>query len=322
MIRTVLSLVLASLALVSFTAAIPIDGPIVISEPGTYHLVSDIAGAGQHAAIEITASDVLLDGEGHVLAGSSVRDIPGILIRNEQGAALTGVLIRNLTVKGWEHGIHALGASRLSLENVTALENRQHGLYLFSATNTTVRDCWVEQNAGSGIVLSDVSHDNVVQGNSVTDNHQNGLMLIASDRNRLTGNTVRDNGAYGIDCYLTKENVVADNLFFNTNNTHVEELDRNTWSLPISDGPNIAGGPKRGGNYWGEPGNAGFSDVTPDTNGDGFCDSPFVIHEGNTDELPLKATGSTHPTATSTPGFGTIAVLVALGAGAITVRRR
>lgn len=322
MIRTALSLVLAMFALVSFTAAIPVDGPIVIKEPGTYQLDSDIAGAGQNAAIEITASNVVFDGGGHVLVGTGTRDIPGVLVWNEHGAAPTDIVIRNLTIKGWEHGVHALGTSSLTLVNVTALENRQHGLYLFSATNSTVRDCRVQRNEGSGIVLSDVSHDNVIEGNTVTNNRQNGLMLIASDRNRLTGNTVRENDAYGIDCYLTKENVVADNLFFNTNNTHVEELDRNTWSLSSSDGPNIAGGPKRGGNYWGEPAGGGFSDLTPDANGDGFCDSPFVIHEGNVDQLPLKGTGSTRPTTTSASGFGLFAVLVVLVAGALILRRR
>ncbi len=322
MIRTVLLLVVASLALVSSAVAVSVDGPIVISEPGTYQLVADLAGAGQHAAIEITASDVVFDGGGHILAGTSARDIPGVLVRSEQGTSPTAVVIRNLTVMGWEHGVHALGVSRLTLENVTSLENRQHGLYLFSVTNSTVRQCHVEKNAGSGVIVSDVSHDNVIEGNIIHNNHQNGLMLIASDRNRLTGNTVRESGAFGIDCYLTKENVIADNLFFNTNNTHVEELDRNTWSLPISDGPNIVGGPRRGGNCWSEPAGGGFSDLTPDSNGDGFCDSPFMIHEGNTDELPLKGTGSTHPTMTSAPGFGAATALIVLGAGLLANRRR
>ncbi len=321
MIRTALSFALALLALVAVSQAIPVDGPIVITAPGTYQITADIVGAGQNAAIEITASDVVLEGDGHALAGTRAREIPGVLVRNDRGTAPANVVIRNLALQEWEVGVHAIGVSHLTIENVTARKNRDHGLYLFSATNSTVRGCRVEANGGSGIVLSDVSLDNRVEANTVTGNLQNGLMLIASDRNRLTGNTVRESGTYGIDCYLTKENVIADNLFFNANNTHVEELDRNSWSLPASDGPNVAGGPRRGGNYWGEPDGGGFSDVTPDADGDGFCDSPFVIHEGNVDERPLKGTGSARPTSTAAPGFGTFAALCSLGALLIGRRR-
>lgn len=322
MIRMALSLVLALLAMGGVAQAIAVDGPIVITSPGIYEITGDIAGAGQNAAIEIAASDVVLEGGGHALAGTRAREIPGVLVQTAQGTAPANVVIRNLSLQGWSHGVHAVGASNLVVENVTSRENREHGIYLFSVTNSTVRYCRVEANGGSGVVLSDVSHDNRVDANTVTGNLQNGLMLIASDRNRLSGNTVRESGAYGIDCYLTKENVVADNFFLNANNTHVEELDRNTWSLPEYDGPNVAGGPKRGGNYWGEPDGGGFSDVTPDANNDGFCDSPYVIFEGNVDELPLRGTGSGRPTATGAPGFGALAALGALGALTLAIRRR
>jgi parallel beta-helix repeat protein len=137
-------------------------------------------------------------------------------------------------------------------------------------------------------------------------------MLIASARNRLHGNTVRSNGVYGIDGYIARENVITDNLFVNANNTHIEEFDRNTWSLPASAGPNIAGGPQRGGNYWGQPDGKGFSEVTPDANGDGFCDTPYTIRAGNVDELPLKGAGGAVPTATRSPGFGAAGALAVL----------
>ncbi|HOT94697.1 MAG TPA: NosD domain-containing protein [Methanoregulaceae archaeon] len=322
MIRTLLSLVLVLFTLIPFAAATMIDGPTVITAPGTYQLTSDVVGADRDAAIEIIASNVVLEGGGHVLAGTSARDIPGILIRTERGTGPADVVVRNLTVKDWTYGVHALGASHLVLENVTSVGNREHGLYLFAVSNSTIRSCRVEQNEGSGIVLSDVSHDNVVEQNTVVRNRQNGLMLIASDRNHLTGNTVRENGAFGIDCYLTKENLIADNLFFNTNNTHVEELDRNTWSFPRSAGPNIAGGPEKGGNYWGEPGGGGFSDLTPDANGDGFCDSPFVIYEGNMDSLPLKGEGTSRPTPTSASGPAAIVAILAIVAVTLAVRWR
>lgn len=322
MIRPIFLLCLTVLALAAAVSAVPVTGPVVITAPGTYELGADIAGAGENAAIEVRASDVVIEGNGHTIVGSSARDLPGILVQGTAGAPAERVEIRNLSLQDWQYGVHAIGVSGLVLDHVTARENRDHGLYLFAVTNATVRDCTAVANRGSGLVISDVSQDNLVEATNASGNEYNGLMLIASNRNRLLGNTVRDNGVYGIDCYLTRENVIADNLFVNANNTHIEEFDRDIWSLPASAGPNIAGGPKRGGNYWGTPDGKGFSEVTPDADGDGFCDAPFTIKEGNVDELPLKGTGGTRPTATAAPGFGAAGALAVLAALSLLVWRR
>lgn len=321
MFRPLLTLCLAVLALAAAASAVPVTGPVVITAPGTYELANDIAGAGEVAGIEVRASDVVIEGNGHTLVGSSARDLPGILVQGRTGVLADRVEIRNISLQDWQHGVHAIGVSGLVLDEVTARENRDHGLYLFAVTNATVRNCTAVANLGTGLVLSDVSHDNLVQATTASENEHNGMMLIASNRNRLLGNTVRDNGAYGIDCYLTRENVIADNLFVNANNTHIEEFDRDTWSLSASAGPNIAGGPMRGGNYWGRPDGTGYSEVTPDANGDGFCDTPYTIKEGSVDELPLKGTGAP-PTTTATPGFGWAGALAGLSALSLLVRRR
>ncbi|MEN6341032.1 MAG: NosD domain-containing protein [Methanospirillum sp.] len=312
MIRPLLTLCLVLFALAAVVSAVPVTGPVVITTPGTYELSGDITGAGENAGIEIRASGVVLEGNGHALLGNGARELPGILVQGSAGAPAEQVELRNLTVRGWQYGVRAIGASHILIDRVTARENTDNGLYLFSVTNSTVSNCTAEANGGSGVVLSDVSQDNVVENTAASGNEHNGLMLIASTANRLHGNTVRGNGAYGIDGYLARDNVIADNLFVNANNTHIEEFDRNAWSLPASAGPNIVGGPKRGGNFWGTPDGTGFSNVTPDANGDGFCDTPYTIATGNVDELPLKGTGGAGPTAT--PGFGAAGALLGLAA--------
>ena len=314
MIRALLPLCLALLLLGVAVSAVPVTGPVVITAPGTYQLGGEISGAGANAAIEIRASDVVLEGNGYAIVGGGADERAGILVQGSPGAPADRVQVRNLSLRGWQYGVHAIGVSGLVLDRVTARENSDHGVYLFSATNSTVANCTSAANRGSGVVLSDVSQDNVVENSVASENEHNGLMLIAASRNRLLGNTVRNNGAYGIDGYLANENVIADNLFVNANNTHIEEFDRNTWSLPASVGPNIAGGPRRGGNFWGQPDGRGFSEITPDANGDGFCDTPYTIRTGNVDELPLKGTGGAGPTATSAPGFGAAGALAVLAA--------
>ena len=322
MIRPLLTLCLVLFALVAAASAVSVTGPVVITAPGTYELSGEITGAGENAGIEIRASDVVLEGNGHAVVGDGARELPGILVQGPSEAPVERVELRNLTVRGWQYGVRAIGASHILLDSVTARENTDNGLYLFSVTNSTVSNCTAEANRGSGVVLSDVSQDNVVENTAASGNEHNGLMLIASTANRLLGNTVRGNGAYGLDGYLARDNVIADNLFVNANNTHIEEFDRNTWSLAASAGPNIVGGPKRGGNFWGTPDKKGFSDLTPDANGDGFCDTPYTIGTGNVDELPLKGMGGAGPTATAAPGFGAAGTLLVLAAVSLLRFRR
>ena len=65
-------------------------------------------------------------------------------------------------------------------------------------------------------------------------------------------------------------------------------------------GTNIVGGSYLGGNFWGYPNGTGFSQTCINTNGDGICDSPYVLDANNTDYLTL-AYNSEMPTATPTP---------------------
>ena len=75
-----------------------------------------------------------------------------------------------------------------------------------------------------------------------------------------------------------------------------------TWSLPAQKGPNVVGGPYIGGNYWGTPDETGFSDVTPDWNGDGFVNGVYVLPGGiGIDRLPLAPSAFMHC-------FGTVPV--------------
>jgi PGF-CTERM protein len=51
----------------------------------------------------------------------------------------------------------------------------------------------------------------------------------------------------------------------------------------------VVGNDHLGGNYWGRPDGTGFSDVTPDADGDGFCDDAYVLPgRTGTDHLPLS----------------------------------
>lgn len=76
----------------------PIDSlPFVASAPGAYYLADDLLGTGDPFGIEVTADDVLIDLNGHVLEG-----VPGTV-------AIAGVTdnttVRGGTITGWDRAI-------------------------------------------------------------------------------------------------------------------------------------------------------------------------------------------------------------------------
>ena len=52
-------------------------------------------------------------------------------------------------------------------------------------------------------------------------------------------------------------------------------------------GTNIIGGSYLGGNYWAQPDGQGFSQINPDTDGDGISNAEYTLAPGNVDRLPL-----------------------------------
>jgi len=63
----------------------------------------------------------------------------------------------------------------------------------------------------------------------------------------------------------------------------------NNWNTTRQTGTRIySAGTEIGGNYWTNPDGNGYSDTCRDTEGDGFCDSPYVLATDNIDYLPYS----------------------------------
>lgn len=116
-----------------------------------------------------------------------------------------------------------------------------------------------------------------------------GAWLSESENCTLSGNTVTG-GRFGIYLEDSKNNSIYNNLFRNSDNIRLSgECAGNTWNTSRTEGPNILGDPYIGGNCWANPEGTGFSETTPDADGDGFCDAPYGIpgSENEFDSLPL-----------------------------------
>ena len=155
-------------------------------------------------------------------------------------------------------------------------------------TPTVVRNNTVVDNGGGiQFSVSSTGQGHTVEGNTVTGSGLDGIRLTDSGHT-VSGNTVTGSGRFGISLLGAASNsLIYDNLFNNAQNVSVNAAGSNTWNVAATAGPNIVGGPSIGGNFWATPAGTGHSETCIDSNGDGFCDAPFVIDGNNVDQLPL-----------------------------------
>jgi len=173
--------------------------------------------------------------------------------------------------------------------NNTANNNTLAGiiLHLENAYNTISNN--TANRNDHGISLADSSHDNILSGNTTSENPI-GINIKESYRNVIKGNTITQNQDRGIWLYDATNNTIYDNYFSNS----VENVGfdgactGNQWNIAKTAGTNIVGGPYLGGNFWATPDGYGFSQTTPDSDGDGICDSAYTF-SGNVDQFPLHA---------------------------------
>lgn len=163
-----------------------IDSCTTITESGEYELTDDISGDDDTwNCIEIRADDVTLDGNGYAVEAEAegFDGNSGIYVNGSDD-----VEVRNVEVRGWEHGFEATRSSELSLVDVASTGNLQHG---------------VSVTGGEGDVLS-------IQDSRFYANFGSGVFFNTEGRVEMADTVVRGNGVYGIVAFnapVTMDNV-------------------------------------------------------------------------------------------------------------------
>ncbi len=161
----------------------------VISQPGSYYLVANVAGEVGKVGIEIAASNVSLDLNGFALEGVAGS---GDGISQPGGANTT---IRNGTVSNWDaRGIYLLSGNSI-VEQVVVTGCSNAGIYVSDAS--IVRDCDSSGNIGNGITLD--GRDCLVSGCTLLGNGNNGVVGNFGAANcRIENTAANSNGSRGI----------------------------------------------------------------------------------------------------------------------------
>ena len=194
----------------------------------------------------------------------------------------------NDAVKGWGKGITLSNSNNNNLSGNNATSNFATGIYLNNSENNTLISnnaswnfgfsCTCNSGTGPGIgIILDSSSNNTLAGNYVSNQEW---------RSNLGGKNV---GGIGIRLDSSSNNKIYNNYFNNFFNNifNINSMGSNVWNTTRIPGPNVVGGQYLGGNYWANPNGTGFSQTCTDVNGDGICDSPYVLDANNSDYLPL-----------------------------------
>ena len=233
----------------SFAPAVDINSCTVISSPGTYRLIQDISSSAT-VCIQITSSDVTLEGGGHTITSTAGG---GIEVYNPS-VTLSNITIRNVTLTGGDTG-GSWGISIRNTVNSSIESNTVHyrgrgaygrgdGIVLVDSAANWIAFNTVEYNIGNGISLSrstygsnnnyigyntvggnahtynsfggsgiyiEYSANNTIDHNTVSGNEFAGIWLAHSDGHSIEGNTVSNNHI-GICHNVSDNNTITGNI--------------------------------------------------------------------------------------------------------------
>lgn len=202
----------ATAGLVSGATSTEIDSCTTITEPGRYYLTADIGPGSDDVCIDIQASNVTLEGQGHEIVGPDSPTGSEIGVRIHNPASRVGnVTVKNIVVSGWPDGIQLRDAERCRVADSTAIENGV-GVFLSQAEARITSNDLLKNT--DGIFLRDGSqaqiHRNTATSNTTginlfdstaeisrnvgKANTYAGIFLSACSNNRVTNNVVQDNG--------------------------------------------------------------------------------------------------------------------------------
>lgn len=191
----------------------------------------------------------------------------GVRLVDVNNANITGNTVHHNEINIQARSINNSWIARNTVNNA-----EDTGIDIIASTNLSVFENVVYENGGAGGIVLYMSdnisiHDNKVHSNVCA---YAGLTVYASHHNMIGWNQMWNNSLKGIHVRYSRDNMMWNNIFADGGDTRGDDY-HNTWNItPVIGGPNIVGGPRSSGNYWGDyPG--------VDDNNDGFGDTPHCI---------------------------------------------
>lgn len=126
--------------------------PILVSEPGSYLIASDLDVTSDQGFLYIQADNVTIDLGGHFVSGPGDRGTGnGVIIWGSNASIKNGTIA---AFAGW--GIHGPEGDCHQISDVLLINNAGGGARL-AGNGHRVRNCVARQNAGDGFIIGDGS---------------------------------------------------------------------------------------------------------------------------------------------------------------------
>ncbi|MHB8169450.1 MAG: NosD domain-containing protein [Thermoleophilia bacterium] len=276
----------------------------------TCTLTTDInVGPQDGTGITVVSNNVTVNGDNHTLTGTDTLNGSGVVLNGISGATVAMLNIRYFGHCGIEEETGSnhdnIIGNNISWGNGILLGgNNNNDKIMLNTIGSAISDA-ISIQSGS-------NHEYVILNNLTGD--MSGVSINNSAYNVISGNkiTVPDSGLQpkGVYLYQSQNNIVVRNGFiaqFSSGGSLAQDIQGSNNHFYVPPATPGTAPHEYGGNYW-------STWTTPDRNGDGFVDNPFVF-AGNQDNYPYAAPfgwdktapaiSSVRPTWT-TPGSATI----------------
>ncbi|MCA9497375.1 MAG: right-handed parallel beta-helix repeat-containing protein, partial [Nanoarchaeota archaeon] len=186
---------------ISFSYSTEISTCSILSSSGYYNLTADILNSSVNSCLNVSANNVVLDCQGHLVQGNgSVGNAIDVTRSSQESANVT---IKNCRIENWvfvsfSASVNFYNTNNIYIYNVSSSNNSVGGIKIVNSINITLDNITVFNNNGDGIYTSSSSY--IYANNLVLNNNWKGINFDFANNNFYGTNLHTNNNTYsGVD---------------------------------------------------------------------------------------------------------------------------
>ncbi|MFH1290734.1 MAG: NosD domain-containing protein, partial [Nanoarchaeota archaeon] len=173
-------------------------------EGETYYLDNDVSSTG--TCFEITADNVMLDGNGFSIDGSDSWVTSGVKVNGR-----VNVTILNMNISDFQYGVSFTSTDDSSVSDSVMNSNFEAGIYFSSSDDNNIINNTVSDGQ-YGILFYFNSEDNNLINNTLSDNSHGVYLFQGSSSNYLIDNTANSNDNGIVISFNSDDNTLINNV--------------------------------------------------------------------------------------------------------------
>ncbi len=229
------------------------EATTIIAEAGALAAQYDVIENANPGSTDnnITIRDLTIDGNKDNVTGNNVEGILFDTVGSGSGATyVRGFLIENVTVTDTEgngididtsangsiknvtvkdfgaaNGIRLLDSDYIRIEGSDIIDGLADGLFISASDNNIVYGNFIDDNGNNGLELNGATRDNVIDGNRITNSSDHGIELSgggAKQYNIISNNYIGNNTDRGFTSVNAYHNTITGNQFYTNDASGVD----------------------------------------------------------------------------------------------------